>query len=585
MEQNWSLKELFPSFESEEFKNCFEELKKAVGELDKFAEENFCNQENACEKIESFISMQNAFSKFEKLSSFASLTLSADSNNLTARKALEQLEDIFTETTASDNKFYNFIGQLENLDELIQASEVLKTHEFYLKEIKDNAKYLLDEKEEYMYAKLKQTGSVAFEKQRDFLTSNLMVELDGRKIPLSEARSLAYSEDAELRKKAYYAELESYKRIDESVAFSLNAIKGEVLTIAKIRGFESPLDMTLHNSRMDRESLDAMLSAIKKFLPVFKKYFDRKAEMLGHENGLPFYDLFAPIGKVNMKFTYEQAQAFILDNFYKFSKNLGDLADRAFKNNWIDVYPRQGKVGGAFCSNLHPIGESRILTNFAGSFNDCLTISHELGHAYHGNMLMDETYLNSDYTMPIAETASTMCETIISKAAVKNASDDEALVILENDIMGMAQVIVDIYSRFLFESGIFENRKDGSLSTSELNDLMLKSQIEAYGEGLNKEFLHPYMWICKPHYYYADSNFYNFPYAYGLLFSKGLYSLYLEKGDEFVKLYDELLSKTGKNNLYDVGKIAGIDTHSEDFWISSLKIVEDDINHFLEISK
>jgi pepF/M3 family oligoendopeptidase len=579
----WSLEELFPSFESEGFQKCFEDLKKEVIKINSWAEENFSNKDDALKKIETYISMQNNFSKFQTLTSFASLSLSVDSNNNTARRLLGQLENIFTDITVSDNKFYEFIDGIEDLDGLVSSSEVLKSHEFYLKEIKEGSKHRLSEKEEYILAKVRQTGSGAFSKQQEFLTSNLLAEFDGGLLTLSEIRNKAYDENASVREGAYFAELGAYKKIEGPAAFSLNAIKGEVITISELRGFESPLDMALYYSRMDRQTLEAMFSAIRKCLPMFIKYFDKKAGLLGHKNGLPFYDLFAPVGKVWMRFTYPQAQAFVLDNFYNFSENLGSLAERAFKNNWVDAFPRKGKVGGAFCSNIHPIGESRILTNFTGSFNDCLTIAHELGHAYHGNTLMGEAYLNSGYSMPIAETASTMCESIITKAAIKSASKDEALVILENDIMGSSQVIVDIYSRFLFEDEVFNRRKGGPLPVEEFKEIMVDSQIKAYGDGLDKQFLHPYMWVCKPHYYFADSNYYNFPYAYGLLFSKGLYAKYLESGPEFVKLYDEMLSKTGKNNLYDVGKIAGIDIRDEGFWLSSLKMVEGEIGQFVNM--
>ncbi len=356
-----------------------------------------------------------------------------------------------------------------------------------------------------------------------------------------------------------------------------------MITIAKKRGYTSPLEMTLVNSRMDQETLDAMMTAIKEYLPYFHKYLNKKANMLGYEKGLPFYDLFAPVGNVDLRYSFEEAKDFIVDNFSSFSQKLGDFANQAFDNQWIDAEPRAGKVGGAYCNNLHMIKESRIMANFSGSLNDVTTLAHELGHGYHGDCLNNETGLNSDYPMPIAETASIFCETIVTNAAIKDASDDEALVILETDIMGSNQTIVDIYSRYLFETELFNRRKEASLSVDELKEIMMNAQKEAYGDGLDHDCLHPYMWACKPHYYYFDANFYNFPYAFGLLFAKGLYAKYLEIGEAFIPKYDALLAATGKHNVKDVLAIMDIDAHDPEFWRSSLEIIKEDIEKFLAL--
>ena len=350
-----------------------------------------------------------------------------------------------------------------------------------------------------------------------------------------------------------------------------------------MKGYKSPLEKTVLDSRMDLETLYAMIAAMRESLPDFHRYFRRKAELMGYKNGLPFYDMFAPMGDVNMQFSYKEARDYIVASFRTFSDRLADYAARAFDNRWIDAEPREGKRGGAFCENLHSIGESRILANFDGSFSNMTTLAHELGHGYHGACLVKEEYLNSDYPMPIAETASIFCETIVKEAALKTANKEEAFSMLENDISDSAQVIVDIYSRFIFESEVFKRRESGSLSVNELKEIMLDAQKEAYGNGLDPDFLHPYMWLCKPHYYSAGYNFYNFPYAFGLLFSKGLYAEYLKKGKEFTAEYDRMLSVTGRMNIADVAKVMNIDVHDPGFWRNSLELIEKDIDRFIKL--
>lgn len=447
---------------------------------------------------------------------------------------------------------------------------------------------MLSEKEEVLISKLTNTGSTAWSNLQNMISSTLVVDIniDGeeKQLPLPVVRNMAHDKDPAKRKLAYEAELKAYKKIEESSAAALNGIKGEVITLAELRGYKSPLEETLKDSRMDEETLNAMLTAMKEFLPVFHKYYRKKAEILGYENGLPFYEMFAPMGGVNRTFTYEEAMDYIIENFRSFSDRLADFVQNAYEKNWLDVEPREGKRGGAFCSNLHSIGESRIMANFNGSFSNMTTLAHELGHAYHGLNLKDETILNSGYPMPIAETASIFNETIVVNAALKEANDEEALSILEASISDAGQVIVDIYSRFLFETELFERRKTHPLSVNELKEIMLEAQKQAYGDGLDHDILHPYMWLNKTHYYSAGRNFYNFPYAFGLLFSKGLYAEYLKRGEEFVKEYDELLNATGKNNIKDVALRMGIDVSDPEFFRNSLRLIEKDIERFIELA-
>ncbi|MGL5086802.1 MAG: M3 family oligoendopeptidase, partial [Clostridium sp.] len=561
-----------------------------IEDINVWATEIVKDKENVVEKLEEYIKRFTNYSELiYKLGSFAELTVSTDTSNLDGLKYVNIIETKSTKIVEASTKLDKWISTIEDIDLVIEKSDILKEHEFVIKNTIELSKYLLSDREENIIASMQNTGSNAFGKLKEKLISSLKVEFeeDGeiKELPLTVILNKAYDENADVRKRAYEAEIASYKKVEEGLAAALNGIKGEVLTVCDFRGYNSPLQKTLVESRMDEESLEAMLSAMRESMPVFRKYLRRKAEILGHKNGLPFYDMYAPISDTDMKYTYEDGAKFVEKNFRTFSDNLGDYAAKAIKNNWIDVMPKEGKVGGAFCAGLHFIGESRILLNYGDSFEDVITMAHELGHGFHGECLKNEAFLNSDYPMPIAETASTFCETIIKKAAVKDATKEEALAILETEISGCTQVIVDIYSRFLFEKSLFEARKECALSVEQIKELMLDAQREAYGDGLDPNFLHPYMWTWKPHYYYANSNFYNFPYAFGLLFAKGLYARYIQEGDAFPESYEKLLAITGKKKIADVTKVMGIDIHNKEFWKNSLKTIEDDIERFIELSK
>jgi len=394
---------------------------------------------------------------------------------------------------------------------------------------------------------------------------------------------MAYEENDSLRKSAYYAEAHACKSISEASAACLNGISGEALTIYDMRGYKSPLEKVLISSRMDHETLSAMFSAIKESLPMLHKYYEEKSQILGHKAKLPFYDIFAPVGATNTKISFLNARDLIVSSFEIFSKDLANFAKKAFDERWIDAEPRKGKGNYGLCIDIFPIKESRILTNFTGNYSDVGIIAHEIGHAYHSYCLRNEKILNTDYPTPIAETASIFCETILNNALIKLLPTNEEISILDKSISDVCYYIVDFYARYLFEIKLFEKRKVSQLSVEELNELMLSCLEEAYGESIDSETIHPYMWMNKIGYYMSGNEFLNFPYSFGVLFSKGLYADYTEKGETFVLKYNDFLRATSKSNIADAAKMLDIDVHSIDFWRNALNLIKKDIERFAKI--
>lgn len=589
MDLNWSLKELYESFSGEAFQGDLAKLDTYIKEMNKLATEMTENHEDEQKKLEAYIALAEKISlTFEKLGVFSELTVSVNSKDEEGNKYADIIDQKQSDLAEAETKISKWISEIKDINAIIDHSTFLQSFRFFLQEIVEHSKHLLSEKEEVLLAKMKNTGSTAWVNYKNLLISNhkVEIEVEGKKeeLPLTVVLNMVYEKNADLRKKAYLAEIDSYKKIEDGIAAALNGIKGEVITVSKMRGYESPLAMTLEDSRMSKATLDAMLSAMKESLPTFRKYLRRKAEMLGYNNGLPFYELYAPVIEKEMKYSYEQGKAFVEKQFRSFDNSLGDYAKKAMEHKWIDVLPKEGKVGGAFCCAVHSIGESRILLNYGDNLSDTITMAHELGHGFHGECLKEESILNTNYPMPLAETASTFCETIVKKAAIKEGSKEEAFAILETEISDSTQVIVDIYSRYLFETNVFKEREDSPLTVKRIKELMVEAQKEAYGDGLDQEYLHPYMWTWKSHYYYADANFYNFPYAFGLLFAKGLYAEYLKRGTSFVEDYKKLLAVTGKLKIEDVTRTINIDVTDAAFWKNSLAIIEEDINEFMKLS-
>ena len=576
MSTEWSLKEIYPSFESEEFKRDFERFSN-------FREVfNGLTLEDNLESIKAAIAALEEFSVLSsRLGNYINLTLTANTTDEIANKYRTLFGNAYAALNSAYTKVYKFIGSVETD---ITADENLKDYEFYFAEAKQQYKHLLSDELEDVIAKFSISGGDGWEQLFEAMTSGVEGEFKGEKVTLSEIRNMAYDADATVRKEAYETELKMYDTIKEPIAFALNNIKQQVLTETSLRGFESPLAQTLEASRMSRKTLDALLEAIREYLPQFRAYLKHKAALLGHENGLPFYDLFAPIGESSRRFTIEESKEFLLENFKGFSEDLAQMTKEAYENNYIDFLPRKGKVGGAFCSNLPFIKQSRILTNFSGSLSDVVTIAHELGHAYHGLHIENHRVLNQEYSMPVAETASTFNENIVMNTVISEASDAEKVALLESQLQDTTQIIVDIYSRYLFEASVFENREKSFMFSKDLEQLMLDAQKEAYGDGLDPDAMHPYMWACKPHYYSSGLSFYNFPYAFGGLFSKGLYAIYQEQPEGFVEKYQELLRATTVTSAEDTAKVLGVDVTDSAFWKKALAQVADNIEQFIALT-
>lgn len=584
MNAEWSLKEFYTGLDDPAYEEDIARAENKVKELEAFVKA--ADKLSWKEIAEQGLTLREEIElPLDRLGFYLSMRQSVESENGDIVAQLNRIMKIIADVTPFDTALDKLLAGIPDVDELGKESTLVREYSFYLKEIQKNAEHLLPDEVEEMIAAMNLTAGSSWSRMQAYLTSTVEVDYDGDKVTLSQIRNLAYSPDAAVRKAAYEAELAAYEKIKDPIAFSINNIKNQVTMLSRKRGYESPLAMTLEQSRMKRETLDALMEAIRESLPVFRKYMRKKGELLGHVNGLPWYDLFAPIGKSDKTYTLEEARDYLLEVFEKFSPDMSDLMRDAFDNEWIDFYPRKGKVGGAFCAGISQFKQSRILTNYDGTFNSIRTLSHELGHAFHNRQKENGRILNQGYTMPVAETASTFNEVHLGQAVMAEASGEERLGLLEHDLCEYTQVIVDIYSRYLFETAVFEQSQSKFLVADDLKQMMLDAQREAYGDGLDESTLHPYMWVNKSHYYRESLSFYNFPYAFGSLFALGLYALFRKEGEAFVGKYEAMLKATPCCTVEEAAAMVGIDVTSKEFWQEGLNEVAREVEEFCASGK
>lgn len=577
MNECWNLNPIYTGFDDPRFEEDLQALRRTVRDLEELTQHL---TGDSAALLKRGLTLQERLQELaEKLLCYAELRQAACTTDAEAGSKIGKIMGVYSDSAAPVAAFEGWLAAIPDLDSLIASDPLFEEYRFILERKKLGSLHLLPGIGEKVMAKLKISGSNAWAELQQYLTSTVKVTYRSEEINLSAVRNLAYSAEEEVRKDAYEAELACYRSIEDSVAYALNSLKLETLNECELRGYESPLARTLEQSNMEKKTLDAMFAAIDQKLPMFRRYLKAKAHALGHENGLPWYDLFAPMGKSSTRFTTQDARDYLVELFSHFDDELSGMVARAFDEEWIDFYPRSGKAGGAFCSGVSCIGQSRILTNFDGTLGDVVTLAHELGHAFHNQCIADHRPLNHDYSMPVAETASTFNECVVMNHAIAQAADDaEKLNLIESQLQDVTQIIVDIYSRYRFEDAVLRRRKEEFMGAAELCRIMLQAQADSYGDGLDSALRHPYMWLCKSHYY--GSTFYNFPYAFGGLFARGLYAKYAQEGASFVPIYKKLLHTTTVATAEDAAKVAGIDLTDKEFWLSALAEVEEKIDMF-----
>ncbi len=580
----WSLDEFYKGYGDPAYQADMERLNDLADGLDKSLQR--ARNMEAKEGLLCVIKAQEAFFlQFMRLDIYTSMRQSANTTDSETNANMAQIMKKYAAATKSLVSIQKYMAQIPNLEEVASSDPILEEYRFMLLKNREQVSHLFSDEMEEMIAKMNLTGGSAWNQLFEYLTSTVKVDYKGEQITLSAVRNLAYDSDGAVRKEAYEAELKAYEKIQDSIAFSLNNIKSQVNMLCEARGYDSVLSMTLEASNMSRKTLEAMLEAMREYMPKFHEYMRAKAKLLGHENGLPWYDLFAPVGSMDKKYTIEEARDYLVTSFSDFSDDMADMMVEAFDNHWIDFLPRPGKVGGAFCCNVGFLKQSRILTNYDYTFGSVDTLAHELGHAYHGMMIENNRVLNQDYPMPLAETASTFNETHITKLALTKAQGEEKLALLESLLMNTTQIICDIYSRYRFESQVFDECRERRLMPEDLKEIMLKAQKEAYGDGLDPAYLHPYMWACKGHYYSERLSFYNFPYAFGGLFAMGLYTQFEKEGASFVPKYRRLLKATTDHTIEEVAAMAGIDVTNKAFWRESLEAFGKLVDEFVALAE
>jgi len=585
----WDLSPIYPDFNSDEYRAAKTKVANLAAEAVEFYKGSATPEpgEDTGKWLRKALAMNDELGSLsETLSAYAYARYSTATRDQVALSELNAIEEIILPAKKADVLYRNALAaRKEGLSVLFSGDSELKSYAFHIgEELLFQSRQMTPEMED-LAEDLGRSGADAWSRLQEAVSSNssaLWDESTGAKKTVVELRNLAFDPDRTVREKAFNLELSIWKSVEIPMAAALNGVKGTTNSLNARRGWKGALEKSVAQARISERTLEALIAAMEKSLPTWRRYLRAKARALGLPK-LAFFDLFAPVEKKGVPlptFDWQETRNFIREKFSSFDPAMGNFAAKAFDSNWIDARPREGKVGGAYCTDFPSARAARVFCNFDGSFSSVSTVAHELGHAWHHECIVDKPYALSQYPMTLAETASIFAETIVSEAALATAGPAERLPLVEMHLQDGCQVIVDILSRFYFERSVFEQRKAGEVGPEQLCAMMLEAQEKTYGDGLDAEKRHPYMWAVKGHYYIPSLSYYNFPYAFGQLFGLGLYERYRKEGPSFARVYRELLAETGSASAVEITKNAGFDIESEEFWSSALLTFERQTQEF-----
>lgn len=452
---------------------------------------------------------------------------------------------------------------------------VIKDLEYGLKYAREKAKHSLSEEIENLIINKDMNGIGVVSELREMMETEIEYTLKigkrTRKIKTqSDLLALVNSPRAEVRKAAYRELLTKQKKNLHKFFAAYCAIIKDWGYEAKLRKYNSPIEVRNIGNDIPNEAIDELLEVCKNNKDIFHRFFKWKAKEL-HKNKLERYDIYAPLDKTDKKINKEDALSLVLTSFDKFAPKFGEYARQIIDSQHIDWMTKKDKRGGAFCATIAPQIKPYVLLNFTGKTRDVSTLAHELGHGIH-SMYASEHYSSSQQApLPLAETASTLAEMILFEEILSRETNDKIKKSLLADKMADSYATILRQNYFiLFEIGAHKLMPDG-IKMEDLSKMYLKNLREQFGSSIKVDNIFQYEWSYVSHIF--DSPFYCYAYNFGELLALGLYKKYKEDKNLWLPRIENILTAGGSQNPQKLLLKNGIDIRLPNFWKDSFEIV------------
>ena len=574
---SWDLSFFYNSPKDEKIKKDLEESLLATKELkDKYFERLSDPNLNASELKSFFVEYEKIYKKAAFTFQYAHLNYAADTSNEVNQK-LNAMCDDYDSKIDMELSFWKpvLLKQSEQKLKEFMNSEDLKDYSHVIEKLIKSKHHVLSEDAEKVLAAMYNSSRGGFQDLYERLVNayEFDIAIDGeiKKLTGPQVRALRRQPDKELRRRAMKEFFTRYDKDRLVLEKTYNSIVKNYDTEASLRNFKEPISMRNMNNEVDDEIVKTVIEVTTQRTSMVHKYYKWKAKKLGMD--LTLADIYAPMEKAKKEYTFDEAKKIVLDSYYEFDKEFGDIVNSFFKENRIDSDIRKGKRGGAFTSYYIPNYKPFILMNFNGNLDDVMTLAHELGHGIHGTLASNQNLWNYHPPLTMAEIASVFGEMLVTDKILPTLPHEEKTVFIASKIEDMFSTMFrqNMFARFEITSHkmISEN---GSASWNELSDLYKEEVKIMFGNSVIIPEEYHYEWSSIPHIFHTP--FYVYAYNFANLLVIALYEKYKQEGKSFVPKYKELLTNGANDSPERLLKKLDIDIKEKTFWEKGFDFIE-----------
>ncbi|MBN9306060.1 MAG: oligoendopeptidase F [Devosia sp. 67-54] len=450
----------------------------------------------------------------------------------------------------------------------------LARYRHWFAELRKAKPYQLDEKLEELFFEKSVTGAQAWNRLFDESMAALKFEVDGEDLPIESTLHLLSDRDETRREAAFHALGKTLTQNQRLFTHITNVLAKDKEISDRWRGYTDIADSRHMANSVEREVVDALEKAVRDAYPrLSHKYYRMKAKWFGKDQ-LNAWDRNAPLPSSDDRvFDWDSARTTVLDAYGKFSPKLREVAEPFFGSGWIDGPVRPGKAMGAFAHPTVPSAHPYLMLNYLGKARDVTTLAHELGHGVHQVLAGPQGSILSNTPLTLAETASVFGEMLTFRSMLDATTDSKhRFAMLSSKVEDMLNTVVRQIAFYTFERRVHTARKDGELTTGQLNDIWLDVSRDSLGPGVKLNDGYGIFWSYIPH--FIHSPFYVYAYAFGDCLVNSLYAQYEKASDGFAERYFELLKAGGSKHHSELLKPFGLDARDPDFWSLGLSMIE-----------
>ena len=583
----WDLTTIFKNDEA--FEEALKEVEGYLGKEEQFKGHLADSADTLCDAL----ALEDEIgTKLEKVYVYAHLKQDQDTSNDKYTGFESRAHQLIIKISSAWSFLVPEILQIDEdkLQSFIETNDNLKRYEFDLKLINEKRPHILDAEQERLLTEAQDALSTPSNVYGMFSNADLefedAVDKDGEKHPLTQGTFIKYleSDDRELRQSAYNNLYKAYGAYNNTLGSTLaGEVKKNVFN-ARTHNYKTARERALSNNHIPEEVYDNLVKTVHKYLPLLHRYTKLRKELLAVDE-LKMYDLYTPMVKdVKFEMPYEEAKEWMLKALEPMGEEYLDVVKEGLNNRWVDVYENKGKRSGGYSSGAH-LTNPFILLNWSDTVSDLYTLIHEFGHSAHSYFSRKHQPSNSsDYSIFVAEVASTCNEALLSDYMDKHLDDERRLLLLNQELERFRATLFRQTMFAEFEHKIHQIEEAGEpLTATRMNDEYAKLNKQYFGDVVETDDNISKEWSRIPHFY---MNYYVYQYATGYSAAQSLSHQILTEGKPAVERYiNEFLKKGSSNYPIEILKNAGVDMTSPEPIEQACEVFEQKLDTFEKLTK